>query len=329
MNAGAAFAAVTADRFGLPRPGSGHTGERFAALARACTDDIATGRLIEAHADADAILGEIGGASVGPGEFWGVWAADPPNTQVNALGSDDEWELSGTKPWCSGAQHCTHALITAHTESGERLFAIERDQKALRVDPAVWKTDGMRGSDTCTVILDRARAHPVGPPGAYLERPGFWHGAIGVAACWFGGARKVATPLYRAAVRRDDPLLRMHLGAVDAVLAAGWAQLLDAGRIIDADPQESTRRLAHQVRWSIEQVAATVLDRTGRALGPGPLTADAGHAQAVADLMVYVRQSHADRDLVVLGSLAGAAIPGPTATTPDTVLPATRNGQAR
>ncbi|MGV9796015.1 acyl-CoA dehydrogenase family protein [Gordonia sp. NPDC003422] len=329
MNAGAAFAAVTADRFGLPRPGSGHTGERFAALARACTDDIATGRLIEAHADADAILGEIGGASVGPGEFWGVWAADPPNTQVNALGSDDEWELSGTKQWCSGAQHCTHALITAHTELGDRLFAVELGQGGVRADPSVWKTDAMRGSNTCTVMLDRVRAHPVGPPGAYLERPGFWHGAIGVAACWFGGARRVAAPLYRAAIRRDDPLLRMHLGAVDAVLAAGWAQLQDAARRIDADPHESTKRLAHQVRWSIEQVATTVIDRTGRALGPGPLAADGDHAQAVADLMVYIRQSHADRDLVVLGSLAGRAIPGPSRVQPDSLLSATRNGHAR
>jgi len=47
------------------------------------------------------------------------------------------------------------------------------------------------------------------------------------------------------------------------------------------------------------------LSRTARALGPGPLCQDAGHAQRVAELAIYVRQSHAERDLR-LGRLAGA-----------------------
>jgi hypothetical protein len=46
--------------------------------------------------------------------------------------------------------------------------------------------------------------------------------------------------------------------------------------------------------------------RTDRALGPGPLCLDEQHARAVADLTVYVRQSHAERDLAALGSLAAA-----------------------
>ena len=44
--------------------------------------------------------------------------------------------------------------------------------------------------------------------------------------------------------------------------------------------------------------------RTGRALGPGPLALDARHAQHVADLTMYVRQSHAERDLAALGRAA-------------------------
>ncbi|HEY2199001.1 MAG TPA: acyl-CoA dehydrogenase, partial [Mycobacterium sp.] len=38
----------------------------------------------------------------------------------------------------------------------------------------------------------------------------------------------------------------------------------------------------------------------------GPLCLDEQHARAVADLTVYVRQSHAERDLAALGSLAAA-----------------------
>jgi hypothetical protein len=111
----------------------------------------------------------------------------------------------------------------------------------------------------------------------------------------------------------------MHLGAVDALLAGGWAHLMAAADAIDAHPDASATRLPHQVRWSVEQIATAVIDRVGRALGPGPLAGDAEHAQAVADLQVYIRQSHADRDLVTLGSVVAGSlsgtIPGPTAST--------------
>jgi hypothetical protein len=44
----------------------------------------------------------------------------------------------------------------------------------------------------------------------------------------------------------------------------------------------------------------------GRALGPAPLATDREHAQRVADLTVYLRQHHAERDLARLGELDGA-----------------------
>ena len=43
------------------------------------------------------------------------------------------------------------------------------------------------------------------------------------------------------------------------------------------------------------------MDRVGRALGPGPLAHDADHAALVADLTVYIRQHHGERDLEQLG----------------------------
>ena len=32
----------------------------------------------------------------------------------------------------------------------------------------------------------------MGADGAYLDRPGFWHGGAGIAACWHGGAVALA-----------------------------------------------------------------------------------------------------------------------------------------
>ncbi|WP_244255972.1 hypothetical protein [Rathayibacter sp. VKM Ac-2760] len=44
-----------------------------------------------------------------------------------------------------------------------------------------------------------------------------------------------------------------------------------------------------------------ILLRAGRALGPAPLALDAEHAKRVADLALYVRQHHAERDDAALG----------------------------
>ncbi len=46
----------------------------------------------------------------------------------------------------------------------------------------------------------------------------------------------------------------------------------------------------------------TVIASSAHALGPLPLTADESHARRVADLQVYVRQHHAERDLARIGA---------------------------
>jgi hypothetical protein len=53
----------------------------------------------------------------------------------------------------------------------------------------------------------------------------------------------------------------------------------------------------------VESVASDVLNRVGHALGAGPLGHDADHARRTADLTVYLRQHHAERDLEQLGRL--------------------------
>ncbi len=145
----------------------------------------------------------------------------------------------------------------------------------------------------------------VGAPGDYLTRPGFWHGAIGVAACWYGAACGVAGPLHRR-VRdgRADEHSVAHLGAVSAALLAAREALRHAAERIDADPldREGLARLhARGTRAVVEDAATAVLARVGRALGAGPLCNDNAHARRVADLTVYLRQSHAESDLADLG----------------------------
>jgi hypothetical protein len=47
----------------------------------------------------------------------------------------------------------------------------------------------------------------------------------------------------------------------------------------------------------------------GHALGASPYCKDAHFAQLAADLPVFLRQSHAERDLAALGDLARHALP--------------------
>jgi len=157
-------------------------------------------------------------------------------------------------------------------------------------------------------VLRQCPGEGGGCAGDYLVRPGFWFGAVGVAACWLGGARAVAAPLYRAVadpLRRADPHAQAHLGAVDAALTAADAMLTVAAAQVDARPDvQRAELIARRVRAVVETAVDETIARTGRALGPAPLALDGAHGQRVADLSIYVRQSHAERDLAALGRLA-------------------------
>ena len=302
---------LNAGRLDLPLPASGRTDERWRGLMLLAQDDIVAARIAEAHVDAAAILHELGGKPPGPGQLWAVWAAEPPDAVVTATpNGSGEFILSGTKGWCSGAGFCTHALVTATLEDGRRgLFAVSVTGPTVKPLPNTWWNAGMAGSDTRSVRFGEVHATAVGEPGEYLRRPGFWHGAVGVAACWLGGARAVAAPLYRHADGVSaDPHALAHLGAVDAALAAADAMLAVTATQVDADPFDHAgvaEMWARRCRAVVEHAVEEAIGRTGRALGPGPLCQDGRHAQRVADLSIYVRQSHAERDLAKLGTIVG------------------------
>jgi hypothetical protein len=301
----AAFAAaVESGRLDLPLPGGGRTRERWARLAGLAAEDLSLARLGEGHADAVAILAELGGPGPEPGSRWGVWAAQPPGGGLTATRTGRGWRLTGLKQYCSGARACTCALVTAAAPDGIRLFAVETGD--LTPVPGSWPATGMAGSDTLNVDFDDVLAEAAGPPGGYTGRPGFAHGGVGVAACWYGGARAVAGTLLGAARRRDvGPHALAHLGAADIALTSARAALDQAADEIDADPCDlggggPVRAL--RVRAQVEAAATEVMGRVGRALGAGPLAHDEAHGRRVADLTVYLRQHHAERDLAQLGA---------------------------
>jgi alkylation response protein AidB-like acyl-CoA dehydrogenase len=302
----AAFArAVEPGRLDLPLPGGGRTRTRWATFATLAGEDLSLARLVEGHADAVAILAELDGPGPRPGSTWGVWAAQPPGPRLKARAAGDGWRLDGVKQYCSGAQSCTDALVTADAPDGQRLFAVATS--TLAPVPGTWPATGMAASDTLDVRFGGVPAVPVGPPGGYVSRPGFAHGGAGVAACWYGGARAVGQTLLTAASRQDvGPHALAHLGAVDILLSSAKLALETAAAEIDADPADqkgTAARRTLRVRAQVEAAATEVMTRVGRALGAAPLCHDEAHSRRVADLTVYLRQHHAERNLAQLGAV--------------------------
>ena len=313
----------------LPLPGSGHTLERWRALAAVAEHDLSLAKLYEGHTDALAILAELDGAStdyaacrnlperLSPGDemVWGVWASE-------ALGGRVSFEpatptangavlLTGLKHWCSGARTGSHALLTVWPGQGQQqqdapqLAWLPVDQPEVQVIPDAWKAVGMNGSASLQVQLTGARAWLVGSPGQYLSRPGFWQGGAGVAACWYGGTTTLAKTLFRAVAQRPEssrsPFLLAAVGKVAVKMRAMALTLQDAARWIDEHPHADASDIALGVRLAVAASATHVLEEVAAALGATPFCCDAAFARAAVDLPVFIRQSHGDRDCAALG----------------------------
>lgn len=275
--------------------------DRWEALATLAAHDLGVARAIEPHLDAVAILAKAGEAL--PDGAWGVFAAEGGDDPLIASEVGDEWSLTGTKPWCSLADRLDSALVTALTTAGERrLFSVGLRQAGVDVIPGAWVARGLAEIPSGPVRFSGAAATAVGAPDWYLDRPGFAWGGIGVAACWLGGAIGIGRTVHAAAAETPNPFLLEHLGSIDDLLGAGRRALAEAAGLIDlADPEP--RLLAKRTRATVARACEEVIARAGRALGPAPLALDARHAKRVADLQLYVRQHHAERDVASLGGL--------------------------
>ena len=269
-------------------------------LATLAAHDLGVARAIEPHLDAVGILPQAGGGPI-PDGSGGVFAA---------AGGDEplvfnDGSLSGLKPWCSLAGTLDRALVTAQLANGERaLFAVDLHDRGVAVLDGTWKARGLVEIESGPVRFTTVPATQIGDPGWYLSRPGFAWGGIAVAACWYGGAVGIARAVFAAAAR-PNPYLHMHLGAIDLALGDARRALLEAAAL-EGDP----RVLAKRTRGTVARVVEEVIARAGHALGPAPLALDAAHAKRVADLQLYVRQHHAEKDdaslaeaLLTVGSL--------------------------
>lgn len=290
----------------VPLPAGGATLERWRMLAAAGALDLSLVKLFEGHTDALAILAELHGPPAPPQSLWGTWCAEPPSARLTfeSRALNGVVHLNGIKAWCSGAAQVSHALVSAwDSNSSQWLVAVGVKQPGVRITDEGWHAVGMAPTRSVDVHFRDAVGTLVGGAGDYVQRPGFWHGGGGIAACWWGGAYAIASMTQHALRSRADPHALAHLGAIDIAMASSAATLREAAAWIDAHPLADAQLVALRVRSLVEAAATTVMQHAGRALGAGPLCRNARFAQAMADLPVYLRQSHAERDLAALAAL--------------------------
>jgi hypothetical protein len=293
----------------VPAPAMGQTPERWLALFDlAAVGDVTVARLVEAHLDAVAILHEAG-CEPHPDALYGVWASVRPD------GVDVEMEhglLTGVKSFCSGVGIVDRALVEVFVDGDRGLVdvgVVIDEPDGDRADDAdatvrgevVWRHRGMASANTGTVRFHRHDdVEIVAAPGWYLDRPGFWHGALGPAACWAGAAAGLA----RSIESSDDPYRTAACGAIAADIWTMCAVLQQAGRDADRWPMDRSgaryRSLAG--RHAIHELATGIVDRFMRAAGPRPLVTDESVAQRLADTEIYLRQHHGERDLASLAT---------------------------
>lgn len=292
----------------LPLPGKGSTRLRWEALAAVGRENLVLARLAEGHADARAILTELGRVDLlADGEMWGVWAAEPQ--RLTATPARGGWRLVGGKAWCSGSIELDMALVTAVAPDGPRLFAVEVGD--LSPCAGSWQPVGMVATRSDTMAFhdhwvrdDRA----VGDVDAYVQRPGFGHGGCGVAACWWGGGVGVLDGLHHAvATGRADAAA---LGKAAAGLTAAGHALAAAAAAVDEQPEDAVlaERLARETRLVVAAAARGALDQAIEAMGASGLCHRPDHSTRIADLLVYLSQ-HRERPTASAHGEALAAVP--------------------
>lgn len=312
---------------------------RWQLLSALGRTDLVVARLLEGHLDALAILDEAGRSAV-PGALYGVWASASGGTGLTLHGAaptsgggdvnrqesspnerverEPEAVLRGTMRFCSGASLLDRALITCSSDAGElHLLDIGVHDPRLRTVAGSWPALGMDASASLDIEVDDLPTDAcsvVGPPGFYLERTGLHLGGIGVAAVWLGGLQGLLDATMRVLGDRtpDDHGLA-HLGTVSVAVESAAATLVAAARRLGRAPvasdtglcqlpTEELARITLICRSAVESAVGVGLQRLPRVVGPVALGRDGDFAHRLADLEMFVRQHHAERDLARLGA---------------------------
>ncbi len=284
----------------IPHPAQGQTLLRWQILAQVAATNLNLVKWFESHLDALSILNELHYSNVKNG-LWAVWAAEGSPQPLKF----EQGFCTGLKHWCSGASLVDHGLMTYKDENNQsQLLIVDMRELGIEIRPSGWHALGMQYTQTGAINFEHVKAEKVGQPNAYLNRAGFWHGAAGVAACWFGAALRLAQYLIEAAKTNSHDFKLMYLGEVITAVQTTRQFFYNLAEKIDEAPHLSHELDIRILRAQTESAAELILKNVGKALGARPYCEDKLFAQLSTDLPVFLRQSHAAFDLKSIGELA-------------------------
>lgn len=320
----------------IPHPASGQTLGRWQILAYVAGIDLTLVKWLESHLDAVSILAEIGFSDI-PQGLGAVWASEGhPNpvhfeiaTEIEMGYKADERNCTnstvsesnavtrstfegyngfchGVKAWCSGANSVDFAVMTFRNQENHAqllLIDLKNNKHTLHIDNSQWQAVGMASTDTASISFQQTPARLVGTPNQYLTRAGFWHGAGGVAGCWYGATVAIADYLKHSQQQKPHAFKAMYLGEIATALAVTQQYFYYVANLMDTQPNQSHELPIRQLRQQTEHVARRVLEQTGQALGASPFCHNAHFARLSADLSVFIRQSHGAFDSQAIGEL--------------------------
>ena len=275
--------------------------EDLLALGRT---DIPMARLAEGHIDAVRILDQAG-RTPQPGALYGVWASRSEQTGVRATpGSEGSLVLSGTLRFASGAGLLDRALVPVWLDD-RRHQLLDLEVRDLPFDASVWHSAAMAASRSYDVRVELTASPEsrVAETCFYLERPGFFPGGVGVAACWVGGAARIADLLH-ARHPGPSPAQQIRLGRIRADLTVGAAAVRAAAALLDhvwGRSEVDWQMLATEARAVAAEAVRRILAEARLITGPTGLALDAALSAAIPDLELYALQQNSDGDARLLG----------------------------
>ena len=292
---------------------------RLVALAEA---NLPLARLYEGHVNALRLVATLGEparvaearALAAGGALLGVWGAEG---EVPLAVHGDR--VVGGKRFASGLGVVGHAVVTLGEGAAVRLALLDVSDPS-RHRPGTWRKTGMRATalgDFDASGMAASALRWIGPPGAYLEEPGFVGGTWRIAAVSLGGTlgllRAAADHLAAAGrlgaeaqVARLAPVLTRALAAGAFVRAAAEVAEGQAGH---RDPERAAA-LSAQARLLTEEVGQDAVAAVERSVGLAHFDEDAPTGRIARDLATYLRQAARDAFLQRAGAWA-LGRPGP------------------
>lgn len=290
------------------------------------------GRIYEGHANALHLIQLYG--SSGQKEYWadcvterqqlfGIWNTEfQDGIRIHQL-ADDEYEIEGSKTFCSGAGEVDQMIITGHLQSGTEnlgwqmvVVPLEKvDRK--RIDPGFWQPMGMTASASYKVDytgIKLKKSDLLGQPDDYHQQPAFSGGAVRFAAVHLGGAEALFEHTRRqlkARDRVDHPYQLHRLGQLAIAVEGGnqWLSGAAANALYAYNSTEQVMQYANMVRTAITGLCQEAIQLTLASVGvqgcmkPNPVE------RIIRDLQTYLCQPNPDGALAAAGKYVGDASP--------------------